>query len=333
MAISFVSQAGTSETTSDTSYTLTKPASIQADDLLIGVLALYPGDSGSQVTVNVPSGWTLVRTTYRSGSNPHQVTVMKKTATGSEPSTWSGSLGSSETIKMSLVAAYRGADAAADQFVAEGGGTGAQDGFSMSTATVNNTDSSAWRVTVAGATSADAGLGGASFTSNETSQRRNTSQESGVLRLNLALWDSNGAVSTGNTSRTIDRTWSWTAAANWIGLIKPANTAPPSSGSIAVEAPGPTAAASGTVTVQGALAATAPAPAAVVSGYHEIPADGSIAATAPVPVSDITAGVPVTGSMAVSLMPTVAIAAETRVFGDHVLVIDPESRTVVVIND
>lgn len=126
------------------SYTVNRPPGVLAGDLMIAEITA----DAIAGTISVPSGWTLVRSIVGSGTTG-SVMVMKRTATGSEPSTWTGTFSVSPTAyswqKMSSCTAYRNVAAASFQFAADNIGQKASTN-SMWTPNVTNPNANAWRV-------------------------------------------------------------------------------------------------------------------------------------------------------------------------------------------
>ncbi len=143
-------------TSSGTDFTLNKPAGVVAGDLLLAFVT-----SSQFGTITPPAGWDAVNSAViDDGSTDTALFVMKRTAGGSEPSTWTdGQLGTTSTRRNARVVAYSGAADASSQFVAEGTTVRATDTpLYLTSAVVNNTDGNAWRV-AAFAISDDAGSG------------------------------------------------------------------------------------------------------------------------------------------------------------------------------
>ncbi|MFD8117082.1 hypothetical protein [Streptomyces microflavus] len=328
MAISYVGRAGWSEQVNDSTYQLTRPSGLAAGDLLIAALAFYTGDFGSPQSVNTPSGWTKVRDITMSSSwdYPSQMTIFKRTATGSEPASWSGTLGGSEIPKASVVVAYRGCAPASEQFVVEGGAASAAEATSMNTATVNNTNSSAWRVVIGNYVSASNAY---ALTSNEVSARGsvNFNDDGSYYSMWLGNFDSNGTVGTGNTSRSISRQFAWASATAWIGLLEPESAAPPSSGSFSVALPSLLGAISMTATVTGSFAGALQPLTASVSGYKHEPALGDLIASLPALTAGMAGHGPASGTLDAVLPNLVSdIRADTRPFGPRVHAVEGEQR-------
>lgn len=219
-----ISYVGTSATWSNSdygsTYTINKPPNIVSGDLMIASMSFWGNGP-----VSAPTGWTIVSTnpgTTSSGNFEATTSVMKRTATGSEPSSWTGNLtgGTQWAERISSVIAYRGADTAANQFIATGDTDIGGYTTNVTTATVNNTDSSAWRMCVFALQSVYA----QTCTSNEIIERVDDKVTGGTRQM-LAIYDSNGAIGTGNTNRTA--TWSSSdhgGGTAWIGIIKPLGT-------------------------------------------------------------------------------------------------------------
>jgi hypothetical protein len=136
--------ANFNSTSSGTDFTLNKPAGVTTGDLLLAFVT-----SSQTGTITAPAGWTAVNTaSVDDGSTDTALFVLKRTAGGSEPSTWTdGQLGTASTRRNARVIAYSGAADASAQFVAEGTTSRATDTpLYLTSAVLNNTDSNAWRV-------------------------------------------------------------------------------------------------------------------------------------------------------------------------------------------
>jgi hypothetical protein len=126
------------------SYTLNRPPGVQLNDLMIATITA----DATAGTINAPSGWTVAHSIVGTGTTG-SVLVMKRTATASEPSTWTGSFSTSPTSqgwqKMSTCTAYRNVAAASFQFAADGIAQKASTN-NMWTPNVTNPNANAWRV-------------------------------------------------------------------------------------------------------------------------------------------------------------------------------------------
>jgi hypothetical protein len=213
MAISFVADAAWSSGSGASSFTLTKPTGTTQGDFMVAIVALDTfNTSGGDTTVTPPSGWSSVGHRHRSGSNL-VIDVMTRTVGSSDPASWSGTLNQSESPRMSIVATYRGASGIAIDGTSDTGET-----TSFSTATINNPTNDNWRIVCAAYTSATTGT---DMTSNEVTLRERRKQDT----LEAIIYDSNGTISTGNTSRTVSRGLIWESAASWIGAIDASSAA------------------------------------------------------------------------------------------------------------
>jgi len=136
--------ANFNSTSAGTDFTLNKPAGITTGDLMLAFVT-----SSQHGTITPPAGWTTVNTaSVDDGSTDTALFVLKRTAGGSEPSTWTdGSLSASSTRRNARVISYSGAADASQQFIAENVLTRAADTpLYLTSAVINNTDANAWRV-------------------------------------------------------------------------------------------------------------------------------------------------------------------------------------------
>lgn len=237
-SIAFVSAASAwSNSVSNAAYTINKPVGVISGDLMVASVC-----ASGTVTVTAPSGWTVVRTsTQGTGTDAVTFSVMKRTAGGSEPTSWAGTFGSNSPIKIAGAVAYRNVADASLQFIAEGGNTGSTSN-ALTTATVTNTNSNAWRLAMFGAITDN----GANTSGGGQERFDATTAIGGVNDTNMSIYDSNGTIGTGNQSTTTTvNPFSLTTpgtgwfgsgstttpgatkhSASWIGLIKPLAAAP-----------------------------------------------------------------------------------------------------------
>lgn len=225
LPISYVGKGTAWTTTSNTtSFTINRPSGVVSGDLMLA--SVLVSDSVTP-TVTAPAGWTIVRQFISSDSFASAtMAVLKRTAGGSEPTSWSGTL--SATVKPVVVesVAYRNCDLAANQFIAENQSVSGS-GDTINTATVSNTDSTSWRLEFYG-------YSGDYFTSGSSSEVINRDELSSEYRISsfsyrtatLRVSDSNGPVSTGSHSRTGNLNRSYYAAGSWIALLKQLPSAP-----------------------------------------------------------------------------------------------------------
>ncbi|MFH8405581.1 hypothetical protein ACH4FX_12510 [Streptomyces sp. NPDC018019] len=225
-AISYVGKGTVwSATSNATSYVINRPSGVIADDLLIATIAI---SDPVIATVTAPAGWTVVRQITQTDSTaPLRFAVLKRTAGSSEPSSWTGTLSATVKPVVTQAVAYRGADIAANQFVAENTSQSGS-GNSVTTATVSNTDSRSWRIS-AFASSGDYETSW-SYLSEVTERSDSTAEYYAggysYRTATLAMADSNGPVGTGSHSRTGYLGRSYYAGASWIGIIKALPSAP-----------------------------------------------------------------------------------------------------------
>lgn len=146
--------------TSGVNFTLNKPAGTSNNDLLIAFVT-----STEHGTIIPPSGWTAVNTaSIDDGTTDVALHVLKRTATASDPSSWTtGKLSSPSSRRTAVVVAYTGAAHSDQQFIADNVRTDSSGEQVHQTQIVNNTDPNAWYV--AGFAASD-DAGGASYSAN-----------------------------------------------------------------------------------------------------------------------------------------------------------------------
>lgn len=209
-----------SQQTATTSYSINRPTGVKSGDLMIAVATF----GGTITTVTPPSGWTLVRQAAQAdGTGPCTFAVFKRTAGSSEPSSWSGTLSSSSRPTITQSVAYRNCKDASLQFVGDNTSTLAS-GDTITTATVSNTTSNAWRISAFGMTTDEVAHW---ESSSEVIERSNDHQFSYTpVDVNAAIYDSNGPISTGSHARTATSERNVYAAVAWIGIIAGLDTPP-----------------------------------------------------------------------------------------------------------
>ncbi|MFE6223003.1 hypothetical protein [Streptomyces sp. NPDC057854] len=314
MAISFVGVASwDSASTSGSAFTLNKPAGVASGDFLVAIFAADTFDSGGgDRTVSNPSGWTTVGHVY-GGANGF-IHVMTRAAGSSEPASWNGTFtGGSTADRASVVCAYRGvAGLAVDGESSTGSAT------TLNTASVSNPSATNWRVVAAAYSSASTSY---AITSNEVSLRDRQPN----ANVEPAIWDSNGTIATGSTSRQVSRGAAWESAMAWIGILDNQEGAA-SSGTLSGSLPLPTMTASGSLSYSGTLAASLFLPTMTGGGIASPP---SGALDVPVAVTVSMAGASAArGSLDVIAVPVVNVVGETRFFGIRTITPEREDRTV-----
>lgn len=319
MAISFVA-AGTSyiRTSSGTSFTWNKPAGVVDGDLLIGFVALR---SNNSLTLNQPSGWTWLQAAFTTDDDTGiEIGVAYKFAS-SEPSSWNGSVSSSVTYMTGQCVAFRGV-----QSVLTSGQSSAGATTSFNTATVNNTQSGSWRTVFGAYTS---GSDNYNISSNETTRRVIDAAGSSPA-VQAAIWDSNGSIGTGNTSRSVSRSATWSCAAAVIVILR-ASTGTPASGTWASTLAKVSASSAGEVHNNATLATTLSPVSAAGDGYGQPPVvSGTLGASLAPVTASVAASSAVSGTLDTIVPIGVGIDAETRVFGIRVINVEAEDRTIVV---
>lgn len=328
MAISFVSISSMwSSSAASTSYTINTPASIAAGDLLIAVVAWSTGTLVTDLTCTAPSGWTKVDETFNSGDGwDGQLAILTRTATGSETSTYSGTLSAnSAKVKVTTVAAYRGVQGVLVKGI---NSTGLS--TSYSTATVNNTQANSWRFVAGMYESSSLSY---NLNTNEATSRALigdiNSGSSDAVQVRVA--DSGAAVATGNTSRTFSRSASWDASCAWIAILQE-TTSTPATGTLGSSLKAPVAVTLGEVHDDATIAATLPSVSMVSDGTGSPqPSSGTLGATLGIPVTDVTGATEPRGTLDVVVLPSLNFQVETRVFGIRVITVENDaSRRIIV---
>lgn len=318
MAVAFVA-AGTvyTATGGSTSITLNAPAGLASGHTMVALVAFWA--NGSQRTVTC-TGWTVQQTAFRdTGSDELQLVMLTRVAGGSEPSSWTATVSGTVYLRVAAVAAYSGV-----QSLGASGETDVAGATSLATSTVNNDTTGSWRVVLGAYFS-----GSASYTisSNETSRRfLATADNSGAVQ--AALWDSNTGLATGNTSRTVSRSATWTSAGSCILLLEP-STGTPATGTWSstlakVEADG-----DGEIHNDAVVDVELPAVGFEGDGYGQ-PPEGEAVVDAALPAvhADMEGGTEVQATLDAVVAVRADVVAETRAFGVRVIVVEADDRTV-----
>lgn len=235
--ISYVGKSPTwgTENGSATSYTLYEPGA-SSGDLMLAFLSLRDDNTGTTET-SPPSGWTQIADISSTDNinNDDQymnrLVVMQKIHDGTEPSSWSGSLSlAHDDLIITQVFAYRSVDTSnpivVDGVSQEGGDPEAS---WIQTATVDNPDSRNWRVT--------AFASGTGFLNDDWeiysggTERTDTSiiESDNDAAWTLAVYDSDGPISAGNTYKWASMDEFFSMAVSWIGILKVDPSVPASS--------------------------------------------------------------------------------------------------------
>lgn len=302
--ISYVGKGTTWSTSSNTTgYTINRPSGVVSGDLMIATVAV---SDPVVPTVAAPSGWTVVQNVTQSDSFAAlKFVILKRTAGGSEPSSWSGTFGSTVKPVMTQVVAYRGCDDAANQFIAEDDSLSGS-GNSITTATVSNTDSRSWRVSVFAASNDYSTYWN---WTNETSERADNSEEywaswSSYRTVTVSVADSNGTIGTGSTNRSATLNRSYFAAASWVGILK-ALPSPPAPGANETERVDDTTGASNPFMMVGIYDSNAP----VATGAQSVtgvltPGSGTSLQSTAAWIGFLKPAVPLTSGLTVGTMPS-----------------------------
>lgn len=303
--ISYVGKATVWRTASNTTtFTINRPSGVQDGDLMIATVSV---SDPVVPTVTAPAGWTVVRNITESDSFAAlKFVVLKRTAGGSEPSSWSGTFSVNVKPVITEAVAYRGADTAANQFVAENTSQSGS-GNTITTATVSNTDSRSWRVCVFAASNDYETYWN---WTNETSERADDTEEfyeswSSYRTVTVSVADSNGTIGTGSTNRASTLNRSYFAAASWIGIIK-ALPSPPAPGANETERVDDTTGASSPFMAVGIYDSNAP----VASGAQSVtgvltPGSGTALQSAAAWIGLIKPAVPLTSGLTLATAPAV----------------------------
>lgn len=325
--VSFVSAATPwSSGSSGTGFTINRPSGMAAGDFMIALLAFTPGYNNPQRTVSVPSGWTKQDDVFKNGNDNYgsQICVMTRQATDSEPTSWSGSISSSCPVRVVGCVAYRSVLG-----ILVKGTSSKAGGSSYSTATVNNTKSGSWRVTLAAYTSGSLNY---NLNTNEVKSRvfggDGNSGTDDYVQIRMA--DSDASISTGNTSRTISRSASWSASTSWIGILE-LLSGTPAAGIVGVDLAGVSVDAfegavhdDATMTVSLGQVGFSGAGA----GTPVVGSGSMVASLNPVSVSVSGATSPI-GALDVLLPVGVHMVGETRFFGVRVVVVDRDTSRLI----
>lgn len=217
MAISFV-EAGTyfeSNASNDTVYPMNRPANAQAGDLLVGFASCVR--TTNTPTITDLNGWTQVGSTLNSAENPGigAVIVVTRVAAADDPASWDITLSETRFRRQTQVLAYRGCKST---LLASSGAVTDTDGTGATTPSVSNTNPGAWSIA---AFAARATSNMSAMTSSESALRLWDNSGTGGENCQLGIFDSNGTIATGSTSRT--GTFAATVASHtaWIGILEP----------------------------------------------------------------------------------------------------------------
>ena len=167
-------------------HTVTVPSSAQVGDTLLAFLTI----NSTNVTLGAPSGWTQLQTATESGL---QSRVWTKTATAADLGS-TVSVTSSGSIKSSMsVSVHRASAGSTLSVAASNVATSAAAATSLTTPTVNASQSGGWLVSYWGVKSSNA----VTFSTPASQQVRSDSISTGTGNISARLTDSGQAVSSG----------------------------------------------------------------------------------------------------------------------------------------
>lgn len=326
MAISFVAEAHGNAATGGSTFAITKPTGVQDGDLLLAFIGIYPGPSAAAVTFTAPSGWTKIGEQFSTSRPefPMSIGIFKReNALAADPASWTGNYSRSVSEpEVSVCVAYRGSSGVLTQGTSQAGTVG-----TLNTATVNNTLANSWRVTMGCYTSTSLNF---NITSNDVSLRRREGVLDGGDSVQMAVYDSNGAIATGNTSRTYSRSENWDSCCAGIVIIKEASTTP-TSGDMVAELPTLSTSATASVTASGSVSATLPKLSASLAGEGQPqPSSGGFTGTLGKLSASFSGNTDVRGGFTASLPLVTSFQGETRFFGIRVILVDADSRVISV---
>jgi PKD repeat protein len=211
--LSYVGAASTAGNRSK--HTVVTPASVKAGDTL--VLA-FTGNSTS-VTVNTPSGWTLLQSTDGNGIRGR---LWTRQATATDAGKTITVTSSALTKSVLSVAAYRSSNGTAS--VTTSAGTAGSAATSHTAPTVNVSDQNSWLVNVYDEKSSSS----TTWTAPASSTLRTTSAGTGSGKVSGILADSGGPVATGSAAgRTATTTVSVSRDMRFSVVISPGQTSAP----------------------------------------------------------------------------------------------------------
>ncbi|HEX5055520.1 MAG TPA: DUF6701 domain-containing protein [Gammaproteobacteria bacterium] len=91
------------------SLTVSVPAGIAANDVMIAAIAVRP----STITINTPAGWTLIRTTTQGTGSTNRVASYYRVVTGAEPASYTWTFSGANTGAVGGILSFSGVNTAA----------------------------------------------------------------------------------------------------------------------------------------------------------------------------------------------------------------------------
>lgn len=227
MAIAFVAAKEGNSDTDAASYSITPlPVGILSGHVAVIVVSCPTTTTGATAF----SGWTQV---YEGlSSSAHMASVWYRVAQVGDLATTAFTFdppGTAEGISW-VCSAYSGVDTTSP-FLAQDGTFSALDADGvLASPTVNNTSSVAWRVSAAASGKVDGGGDSSvTWTADIGTERNDIDSSSAIGGHSAAMYDSNGTISTGNTSvtHTLGSTTTAFDLISWVGILQiPSDTGP-----------------------------------------------------------------------------------------------------------
>lgn len=336
MAISFVAAADNDtggNSASVTSLDLDVPVGTTANDVMVMFVSVLPSSS-AQRTFTAPSGWTLQRTmheTANDGTMLLSACIMIKVA-GTEPASYTVNFSGACDIAWGGISTYRGATG---RFVVENYGADTNQTSPVTSSTINNTQSTGWRLTAGTASAGSANTYATS--SSEVTQRWGgvswVVEWLNIDALAAKFYDSNGAVATGNTSRNFQHGGggqAWYAGLCWVGILEE-GSANPTTGTMSMTLRAPTVSIDGNEHNDATTSMTlAPVTQSFAGNGAPIAVTGTVTEPLAPATMDMAGSSPVSGVMDMVLPITFDFVAETRFHGIRVITVDADDRTIKV---
>lgn len=194
MAISFIASANINSYDLDGTFVVNKPTGTASGDVMFTMINTFNG-----APVTVPSGWTLVKN--QNNATPSLGTyVYRKTAGGSEPSSYTWVLDNADLAAQIVVHTYRGVDAANPVT----GSISAVSTTAESLASGNVTVSTpgTWLLAVSGCRHNGTTACSASMASMTERTDLSAADTAGSFSRSMATYDSNGSATVGTATRT-----------------------------------------------------------------------------------------------------------------------------------
>lgn len=318
--------ATTATATSDTSVAANKPAGVVSGDLLLAVF------TNNNQTVSRPSGWTQLFYTPASTGNVWATGVYYKVAGASEPTSYTFSVPSAAPLVLSITA-WSGVDNTTPigtQFadIANGSVSEPHAGPSKTVTITDGRLIYVRAVRFVGST-----VPTFSTAAGGVTELVDVGIFSGgsVSYANCQYAD-NADFATSGSKAGLAISCSQAESDNLEATIALKSAATPVSGDLDVSLPAVSSDLAGGPHFDADLDVSLPAVSVETAGFGQpAPSSGSFALTLPAVSSGLAGATDAIGAMSVSVLPTVTVQAETRVFGVRVIAIEPDdSRRIIV---